>query len=479
MLPPMPMDEEADTPHPRLGFVCRRCLAEPYLASCSPDTGNCSYCGSRDALGMTLGELADHVDAALRRHFRRTAPEPTALEYALSRDSAHGWLRGGEAISDVIETIAQIPPQAAEDVRSLLHERAGDAERARMGEEQAFDRGAHDEECGVDASAWHGHWRRLRDSLTYESRHFNSVAQRVLAQLFAGLLGNDGEAAGAAIVTLGAPGQPDALFRARVLQSDETLRRALERPDRELGPPPLRASTAGRMNARGIAVFYGSVDAATALAEVRPPVGSRVLVGRFRLLRPLRVLNLARLAEQQPKGSVFDPAYGEALARSAFFRTLAQQITAPVMPDDEPFSYLTTQAIADFLAEYPGAHLDGLLYDSPQAGKSEANVVLFHKAARVEDLRWEDGTRASLSISTDDGEEVDYAIGVIRTPSAAEPLQLEVDEHELDSARLDSRRPALALDPTSLTVHHCHPGTVITVPVPVHVHDARRMHDKF
>ena len=281
---PMHLNEEADPSDPSLSFICQRCLHEPFLAGSAQEAGNCRYCGSH-AQGMTLGELADHVDAALRRHFRRTAAEPTELEYALSRDSEHGWLRAGDPVCDVIEAIAQIPPLAAEDVRSLLHERHGDTERARMGEEQAYDREAHYEECGVDASEWHGHWRRLRYSLTYESRHFNGVAQRVLAQLFAGLLGDDGEAAGAAIVTLDAPGEPGALYRARVFQSDDALRRALERPDRELGPPPLRASAAGRMNARGIAVFYGSVDAATALAEVRPPVGSRVLMTPTRLLR--------------------------------------------------------------------------------------------------------------------------------------------------------------------------------------------------
>jgi RES domain len=46
------------------------------------------------------------------------------------------------------------------------------------------------------------------------------------------------------------------------------------------------------MNAQGIAVFYGATDPLVALADVRPPVGSTVAVGRFELIRPVRLLDV-------------------------------------------------------------------------------------------------------------------------------------------------------------------------------------------
>jgi hypothetical protein len=69
------------------------------------------------------------------------------------------------------------------------------------------------------------------------------------------------------------------------------------RPDRHLGSPPSGAAAAGRMNARGISVFYGANDPRVALAEVRPPVGSRVAVARFEIIRPLRLLDLTALSD--------------------------------------------------------------------------------------------------------------------------------------------------------------------------------------
>src|SRR3954470_5589142 len=79
------------------------------------------------------------------------------------------------------------------------------------------------------------------------------------------------------------------------IQRDADTVRAMERPDLEVGPPPPARAMAGRMNARGISVFYGALEAATAVAEVRPPVGSKVLVVRFEILRPVRLLDVEAL----------------------------------------------------------------------------------------------------------------------------------------------------------------------------------------
>ena len=49
-------------------------------------------------------------------------------------------------------------------------------------------------------------------------------------------------------------------------------------------------------------------------------------------------------------GSVFDRTYLPRLQRAKFLKWLSRRITMPVMPDDERFEYLATQAVADFLA---------------------------------------------------------------------------------------------------------------------------------
>jgi hypothetical protein len=104
------------------------------------------------------------------------------------------------------------------------------------------------------------------------------------------------------------------------------------------------------MNARGISVFYGATSADTAVAEVRPPVGSHVVVGQFTISRPLRLLDLNALAEIVPGKvrSYFDPTTTDVVARHDFLRSLCNQLVMPVMPEFEDDGYLITQLVADF-----------------------------------------------------------------------------------------------------------------------------------
>jgi hypothetical protein len=152
------------------------------------------------------------------------------------------------------------------------------------------------------------------------------------------------------------------------------------------------------MNARGISVFYGANDPGVALAEVRPPVGSWVAVARFEIVRPLRLLDLTALSQVIVEGSIFDPSYGDLLERAMFLRNLSTRIVMPVMPDDEQFKYLATQAIADFSATENNPLLDGIIYRSVQVSGNALNIVLFHKAAWVGRMEIPGGGRSTRSL---------------------------------------------------------------------------------
>lgn len=253
------------------------------------------------------------------------------------------------------------------------------------------------------------------------------------------------------------------LFRARVFQSDAELQEALCRPDLKLGSPPTRFASDGRMNARGISVFYGATTANTAIAEVRPPVGSRVAVAEFSITRPLRLLDLTALDGVVDRGSVFDPTLKRRHERVAFLRTLGQHMTRAVMPDDAALDYLATQAVADFLATGAEPELDGIIFPSVQA-KQGKNVVLFQKASRVAQLPLPSGTKISATTSHEsgDGEEPDFWVReVVPKPTGAPARIGTLDNDAFDflpslaaEAHLeDDREPALVVDPNTVHVH--------------------------
>lgn len=462
--------------------LCWSCVGETYLREKIRKDGEraaCSYChGQRRT--FTIGEIADAVERALQEHYCRTATEPDGLEYLAAKEGL-GWERHGSPVGEVIASMAEIDAEPAEHIREVLEERTYDIDAARAGEENPFDEEAHYEEGPVQDHELQAQWSYFQRSLQFESRFFNREARATLEDIFSGLTDHEAHDGRPVIVEAG-PGTPlPALFRARVFQSSEELKQALERPDRGLGPPPAKYARAGRMNAQGIAVFYGAKDSGTALAEVRPPVGSRVLLGRFDLIRPARLLDIEALSSVRVVGSVFDPEFLPALRKAKFLSFLSRRISLPVMPDDEPFEYLVTQAIADYLAESNEPSLDGIIYPSVQSG-SERNVVLFHKYARVSELDIPAGTEVDARLETfsDDGPEPDYWVWE-EVPPVAEANERSADTSDPLAELLaplgggdDARQVCLNLVVDSLTIQHIEAVSFETVEFPVRRHRSEK-----
>jgi hypothetical protein len=446
--------------------ICCGCVGEAHLSQEIERTGEeaeCSYC-EETAQCWRVEDLADRIEIAFQHHYVRTADQPTSWQQSLlsDRESDYEWERDGYPVLNAIEEAAEILQEAAEDVLAILDDKHDDFDSAAMGEETEFSPDSYYEEAGPNSRVWHEEWRNFEESLKKEARFFSRTAAAHLAAVFGDigkLMTMDGRPL---VIDAGPLLALDHLYRARVFQADEELEEALCRPDLQLGSPPAHVASAGRMNARGISVFYGATDAGVAIAEVRPPVGSKVAVARFSIIRPLRLLDLTALENVHDGGSIFDPSLKERLERAAFLQSLGLRITRPVMPNDEAFDYLATQAIADFLATENEPRLDGIAFQSAQSKKG-LNVVLFHKAARVEAMEFPKGTEleAHSGYGTEVGWETDYSVSEL-VPPPTSPSPEEDDDvfgfssHPGPPTRWDDdlREATLRVDPTSVEVHH-------------------------
>jgi hypothetical protein len=275
--------------------------------------------------------------------------------------------------------------------------------------------------------------------LKTESRYFNEEARTHLKQVFDGIETMRTDANTGVLIDTGPEeGSPyRGFFRARSFESWDALKVALTRPDLHLGRPPAAVAHSGRMNARGISVFYGADEAKTALAEVRPPVGGNVAVAQFKLTRRVRLLNLRAFAHILEKGSIFDPAYLRRKERSIFLETLVRHMTMPVMPSNEALDYLPTQAIADYLASLISPELDGILFPSVQVPGEKVNVVLFHKASRVQLLTYPADTKLSVDTGMFNGDEWVYELTVVEEIPAP-PQKSSPRYDDMDFGRIGS-----------------------------------------
>lgn len=454
--------------------ICHHCVGDAYLSALIEREGEvaaCSYCKDDEEPCIPIEDLAGHIDGAFDRHYYRTSPDPDMYESMLLRDKelAYDFERHGEPVLYAIEEAASIDEEPAQDVLDILEEQYSDFESAQMGEECEFDPDSHYEEKAIADHEFAFEFRAIERSLKSEARFFNQGAEEFLNRIFADLDGRTTRDGRPVIVTAGPDAEIRGFFRARVFHDSEELDQALVRPDLHLGPPPSRIARAGRMNAHGISVFYGASDPGVALAEVRPPVGSRALVGRFELVCPVRLLDVEALRSVYAEGSIFDPAYVEQLALAKFLGRLSDRITMPVMPDDEPTEYLITQTIADYLARRPAPGLDGILFRSVQRPGEHQNVVLFNHASKVAELEFPEGTELSARQydETEDGPEPDYWVWEETPPEpekAADEEEREDDFFGLNamlerpdfafSEDADFREDFLRIDIAQVSVHH-------------------------
>lgn len=403
--------------------VCHDCVGDPFLADEVKEEGArglCNYCReTREAL--TLEDLAERIHEVLQGHFELTPSMPSGYEYALAREGL--WERPGYPVADVIADIAGLSEENARDVRELLSDRHG-YWAINDGEDDPYGSDALYEERRLDDWNFRDTWAAFRSEIRSRARFFSAYAEEALNSIFGDLSTHRASGDRPVIRQVGPEDEDRFVWRARKAQSTKELEAILKSPDREIGPPPSRLAKGGRMNAPGISVFYGAMDESTCVAEARAPVGSHVVVAKFELLHPVRLLDFDALMEVYVEGSHFDPDYSVREGRAAFLRRLVREISRPVMPQDEAFEYLATQAVAEYLANKLEPRLDGIVFHSSQTGGSGRNLVFFNHACGIAPYGPPEGTDVTFFIrraDEDDEEDEDGEITVFETVPSDPP----------------------------------------------------------
>lgn len=458
--------------------ICSACIEEPFLVSQFEENGRtskCEYCGTDGVITVPLGWIADETHKALERHFYQTSENPSESEWYLVKEG--NWERHGEDITGIIGDILLTDPKIADDVRQILQDTHYDRGLAEMGDESPYCEDSQYDYLDTTDGIYGSQWREFKRSIATHSRFFNKNAQDILNSMFEGL--NDAKTTDGdpAIVSIGPAHSIDHIFRARVAQSNEDVKKILSSPVSELGPPPASIARAGRMNARGISVLYGATSSDIAIAEVRPPVGADVIVGRFDMVKEMNLLDVTAFQSLHPVGSYFDPGYKARLEQAKFLESLVYWISRPVMPEDEDVDYLATQVIAEYLLNVHQPALDGILYPSTQDGQQGGrNVVLFHHASSVESISYPEGTSIDVQTGyqTEDGWEVGYTIW-IEEPQQSDPEETKITtspypDFTLGAEGSDIPEPYVRLVPDSIFVCKVEAISYIKEEYPVNQH---------
>ncbi|MDF3613695.1 RES family NAD+ phosphorylase, partial [Enterobacter hormaechei] len=181
----------------------------------------------------------------------------------------------------------------ADDIQQLLEYRHSDFDSDVMGLETEFAReSCYAERKQISTGRLDSMWINFATSLETESRFINNAVSSTLDGIFQGVETMRARGKEPVIIAAGPGTAIRSLYRARWCRNHHELEQILVTPDKELGPPPHQFSGANRMSAKGISVFYGASSVDTAISEIRPPVGCKVVCAKFSLIRSLRLLYL-------------------------------------------------------------------------------------------------------------------------------------------------------------------------------------------
>jgi len=355
------MDEEK--------YICDVCIEDSYVSQHIRSHGQigepCSYCGRAEST-VELSDIADRMHAVFNGYY---------TSYFENENYAFG-----ATTEEVISEELGVDEAACQDIFDLLCEKHNEWDNETYSEFYVYVKDA------FEVTEFDYTWKKLKTSLETESRYFNSSLRTFLDRIFSGVE-QAYISSGATVRTID---ENDVMYRARAFDDYDKIKAELEHPERNFGPPPSAKARAGRMNAPGVPVFYGAASRETAIAEVRPAVGSVVVVAPFRPTRPMRILDLSALENIVIKeGSLFDPETRGQIEVTSFLRTLSRKLTVPVTAARTDSEYLITQAVSEYLSISDSLKLDGIMFHSTQSAHPENkddakyNIVLFRNSSRV------------------------------------------------------------------------------------------------
>ena len=350
--------------------VCERCIGDNVLKGEIRRIGvvaECAFCKQSEKC-ISLETIANKVNDFYRFHY------VTGRAPGLSGNS-----QDGEFPETIVAELVDCDHIIADAIVEYLSAKENYFVH-HDGAEPMFDKDTRYDRIVTDFPfVMHSTFEEFRSNILHVKRFYNHQASEKLHELLGDIDELDQYASSEVVRGL-EPGKRDsAIFRARRALSPEKAKEILENLPGSLAPPPPEKARAGRMNAAGISVFYGGFSSDVCIAEIRPLIGSYIIVGEFEVITPVKLLDLTYFTEGEPNISNFDANYADVSMRWNFLRDFSNLISQPVLPDEESIEYVVTQVISEFINSE--LKFDGLIYKSAQHSsinqEVEKNVVLF------------------------------------------------------------------------------------------------------
>lgn len=353
--------------------ICINCLQDPLLKKRVEDLnilGECSVCRDGIRLCIDLVSLCDYIDSAFRNSFKKIDLFPFDYE---SPDNEYNPIQ-------VLEELTKLDSSTCIQILDILIKMYNKIDNV-SGVEEFYNYDWKYELINISGLEHQYEWEYFKNIIKHKYRFYSQNMSDIINQLFDNINDLDSRSDIKLIKKL-RPQKNKYLYRARRANTNDLRKIILDNPKNELGYPPEELAPEGRMSPRGIPVFYGAFEKNTCLEELKLFVGEIVIIGKFEIVDPLKILDLSAFEKANILTSYFDPDYDRKISRIEFLRKFQDEISKPVLPNDENIDYLPTQALAEFIFYHLDNEIDGIQFKSSQCAGN--NIVLKKESAILE-----------------------------------------------------------------------------------------------
>lgn len=361
--------------------ICMQCIEDKFLRELVFEKNKnqtCIECGKNN-YSISIKELAEYIDTFIREHFRHGTYE---RRFNIEHDGY--WdEQGGEDLISIISIICGQDFKCVDDIAQILIEQ--DVYDVRDGEDPFYGLDIGYEEKEIYLDDIHNSWQQIENEIKTKRRFFSNRAQEFFEWLFDDIehlhiydhQSDPTERRKSVIYELPVD---TLLFRARRADTLEICKQYIDSAVKNISPPPAKYAKEGRMNAKGVSIFYAATEKETCIAEMRTSIGSFVVLGQFKTEEPIRILDFSYFEKAFWKNSLlsyFQDDFEEQVKRRKFLKEIHRLISKPIISGYED-GYLMTQALAEYIAYVYPKNIDGLLFKSTQHDKG-SNIVIFSK----------------------------------------------------------------------------------------------------
>jgi len=313
-------------------LCCPNCFDDSFLSlhvpQISESLGTCDFCSRTNVPLIRPSQLRDEFEAVVSIY---ATSDENCSEPLLS------WLRTDWGMFNLLSSAT------ANMLLTLILDDADIAERRLLPIELP------------NASATI-HWATFKEEIMWRNRFF--FRQQLDLERLKGLFN--------AYLEVDTSELNERLFRARVLIDDEILSL------KDMGKPPAKLTKNGRANPLGIPYLYTASSPDTAIAELRPHPGDRVVVALFEIDTSLRLLNLKHPRKTISPFLIDESELSSFRQELAFLCKLEEELSKPVLPRVADLEYLPTQYLCEFIKM---CGFDGVIFQSSIS--DGFNVALF------------------------------------------------------------------------------------------------------